>query len=272
MNATDRADEHPLPRSARARRPGSRTTSSARSTRARRVKSVVTLPRGHSPGTYWYHVHLHGLTESQVMGGLSGLLVVEGLKRLLPRSLQHVKERQLAIRNLQTDADHVVLGGREHRPDETVGAARQRPACCRAVARMRRDAAVADRQHRLRPLLRRHARRSPDDRHRGGRLARLARAQGEPPRAPARQALRRARDRWQTGQPTTSRRCTTTRASSTLPRADLARVTVTGPSESARTSRSRSASTRPASRSADALSSSSADSSSRSADGARSER
>ncbi len=73
------------------------------------IRSVVRLPRNHSPGTYWYHVHLHGLTESQTMGGLSGLLVVEGLQRLLPRSLQHVEERQFAIRNLQTDADHVVL-------------------------------------------------------------------------------------------------------------------------------------------------------------------
>ncbi len=42
------------------------------------VRSQVTLPRNHAPGTYWYHVHLHGLTEGQVMGGLSGLLVVEG--------------------------------------------------------------------------------------------------------------------------------------------------------------------------------------------------
>ncbi len=72
------------------------------------VKSVVKLPLGHSPGTYWYHVHLHGLTESQVMGGLSGLLVVEGLQRLLPRRLQHVQQRQLAIRNLQTIGDKVV--------------------------------------------------------------------------------------------------------------------------------------------------------------------
>ncbi len=75
------------------------------------VRSVVHLPLDHAPGTYWYHVHLHGLTEGQVMGGLSGLLVVEGLKRLLPRPLQNVKERQLAIRNLQTDGDAVVTDG-----------------------------------------------------------------------------------------------------------------------------------------------------------------
>ncbi|MDO8185508.1 multicopper oxidase family protein [Conexibacter sp. JD483] len=66
------------------------------------VKSQVTLPRDHPPGTYWYHVHLHGLTEGQVMGGLSGLLIVEDLKQLLPRRLRGIKERQLAIRDLQT--------------------------------------------------------------------------------------------------------------------------------------------------------------------------
>ena len=41
------------------------------------VKSIVDVPTDHSPGTYWYHVHLHGLTEEQVMGGMSGLLVVD---------------------------------------------------------------------------------------------------------------------------------------------------------------------------------------------------
>lgn len=68
----------------------------------RTVQSVIRLPRNHPPGTYWYHVHLHGLTEGQVMGGLSGLLVVEGLKELLPRPLRGIRERQLAIRDLQT--------------------------------------------------------------------------------------------------------------------------------------------------------------------------
>lgn len=72
------------------------------------VQSIVRLPRDHAPGTYWYHVHLHGYTEGQVMGGLSGLLVVEGLKELLPRPLRKIEERQLAIRNLQTSGDAVV--------------------------------------------------------------------------------------------------------------------------------------------------------------------
>lgn len=82
------------------------------------VRSVVRVPRDHAPGTYWYHVHLHGYTEGQVMGGLSGLLVVEGLERLLPRPLRRVKQRQLAIRNLQTEGDAVVTDGEQIDPTE----------------------------------------------------------------------------------------------------------------------------------------------------------
>jgi FtsP/CotA-like multicopper oxidase with cupredoxin domain len=66
------------------------------------VHTRVTLPLDHSPGTYWYHAHFHGLTEPQVMGGMSGLIVVEGLERLLPRSLRGVRQRQIALRDLQT--------------------------------------------------------------------------------------------------------------------------------------------------------------------------
>ncbi len=69
------------------------------------VRSTVTLPRDHAPGTYWYHAHLHPLTEPQVMGGMSGLIVVEGLERLLPRALRGVPQRQIAIRDLQVDPD-----------------------------------------------------------------------------------------------------------------------------------------------------------------------
>jgi FtsP/CotA-like multicopper oxidase with cupredoxin domain len=73
------------------------------------VKSVVDIPADHAPGTYWYHVHLHGLTEEQVMGGMSGLLIVDGLKQLLPPRLRHVRERQLAIRDVQSKGDSIVM-------------------------------------------------------------------------------------------------------------------------------------------------------------------
>lgn len=66
------------------------------------VHTKVTLPLDHSPGTYWYHAHFHGLTEPQLMGGMSGLIVVEGLQRLLPRALRGMRQQQIAIRDLQT--------------------------------------------------------------------------------------------------------------------------------------------------------------------------
>ncbi len=65
------------------------------------VRSKIVLPKDHSPGTYWYHAHFHGLTDPQVMGGMSGLIVVEGLERLLPKALRDVPQRQIAIRDLQ---------------------------------------------------------------------------------------------------------------------------------------------------------------------------
>jgi suppressor of ftsI len=68
------------------------------------VRSKVVLPKGHSPGTYWYHAHFHGLTEPQVMGGMSGLIVVEGLEKLLPKTLRDIPQRQIAIRDLQTSS------------------------------------------------------------------------------------------------------------------------------------------------------------------------
>ena len=66
------------------------------------VHTRVTLPLDHSPGTYWYHAHFHGLTEPQLMGGMSGLIVVEGLEKLLPPKLRGIRQRQIAIRDLQT--------------------------------------------------------------------------------------------------------------------------------------------------------------------------
>src|SRR5438270_8912113 len=42
------------------------------------------IPPNEPTGTFWYHSHLHGRVASQVFGGLSGLIVVEGLRDLLP--------------------------------------------------------------------------------------------------------------------------------------------------------------------------------------------
>lgn len=39
------------------------------------------VPADESPGLYWYHPHVHGFTNAQVLGGASGALIVEGIER-----------------------------------------------------------------------------------------------------------------------------------------------------------------------------------------------
>lgn len=72
--------------------------------------SVVTLPPDHPLGTYWYHVHFHGISEGQVGGGLSGLLIVDGLEDRLPPAMHDITQRQLAIRDVRTVAgDNAII-------------------------------------------------------------------------------------------------------------------------------------------------------------------
>src|SRR5207253_8114653 len=59
------------------------------------------IPPNHPAGTYWYHSHLHGRSNSQVFGGLSGLIVVEGLRDLLPPELRDVPEQTIVLKDLQ---------------------------------------------------------------------------------------------------------------------------------------------------------------------------
>jgi suppressor of ftsI len=82
------------------------------------VHSVITLPGDHPVGTYWYHVHLHGLTEEQVMGGMSGLLIVDGLEAKLPAGLRGIRQRQLAIRDVQTKGDSIIMDNEDIDPSK----------------------------------------------------------------------------------------------------------------------------------------------------------
>ena len=75
-------------------------------------KSKVEVPEDQATGTYWYHVHLHGISDEQVMGGLSGVLMVDGIRDLLPDDLAKVPERQIALRDAQTK-DRVMFTEKE---------------------------------------------------------------------------------------------------------------------------------------------------------------
>jgi FtsP/CotA-like multicopper oxidase with cupredoxin domain len=57
------------------------------------------------PGLFWYHPHAHGFVLKQMLGGMSGGLVIDGLEELFP-ILQGLPERFLFIK-------HAELSGRE---------------------------------------------------------------------------------------------------------------------------------------------------------------
>ena len=42
------------------------------------------IPLNEPPGVYWYHPHMHGLTQAQIMGGASGAIIVEGIEQIKP--------------------------------------------------------------------------------------------------------------------------------------------------------------------------------------------
>lgn len=57
------------------------------------------VPSYHTQGMFWYHPHPHGLTGSQVAGGLSGALMVGSILAYFPQ-YQGVRERTLLIRDM----------------------------------------------------------------------------------------------------------------------------------------------------------------------------
>jgi FtsP/CotA-like multicopper oxidase with cupredoxin domain len=58
----------------------------------------VAIPRDEPPGLYWYHPHIHGMSEPAVQGGASGAIVVDGIEELQPQ-LAGVPARVLIVRD-----------------------------------------------------------------------------------------------------------------------------------------------------------------------------
>lgn len=58
----------------------------------------VDIPADDPPGLFWYHSHAHGLSSQQIIGGLSGALVVEGSERFYP-FLKGLKERVMLLKH-----------------------------------------------------------------------------------------------------------------------------------------------------------------------------
>jgi FtsP/CotA-like multicopper oxidase with cupredoxin domain len=56
------------------------------------------IPPDQPPGVYWYHPHVHGMSNVQVQGGASGALIVEGIERAHPL-VAGLPERVLIVRD-----------------------------------------------------------------------------------------------------------------------------------------------------------------------------
>ena len=56
------------------------------------------IPDDEPPGLYWYHPHIHGFSSTQVSGGASGALIVEGIERANP-AVAGLPERVFVIRD-----------------------------------------------------------------------------------------------------------------------------------------------------------------------------
>jgi FtsP/CotA-like multicopper oxidase with cupredoxin domain len=56
------------------------------------------IPADEPPGLYWYHPHIHGFSTTQVIGGASGAIVIEGLERANAQ-VAGLPERVLIIRD-----------------------------------------------------------------------------------------------------------------------------------------------------------------------------
>jgi suppressor of ftsI len=68
------------------------------------IDYTLEIPRDHTPGLNWYHTHPHGESHRQVLDGLSGALVIEGIERYAPQ-VRDLRERVLVIRGVDIEHD-----------------------------------------------------------------------------------------------------------------------------------------------------------------------
>lgn len=63
---------------------------------------IIPIPKDHQPGVYWFHTHGHEFAERQLMGGLSGTLIVDGFQHQIPAT-ERLKERLLILKEFSPD-------------------------------------------------------------------------------------------------------------------------------------------------------------------------
>jgi suppressor of ftsI len=64
----------------------------------------VYIPLDQPPGLYWYHTHPHGESEQQVLDGMSGAIIVEGMERYAP-AVARLREQVIVLRGRSIEHD-----------------------------------------------------------------------------------------------------------------------------------------------------------------------
>src|SRR6266700_2221499 len=64
----------------------------------------LSIPLDQPSGLYWYHPHPHGESHRQVLDGMSGAIVIEGIDRYVPE-VRRLRERVLVIRGRDIEHD-----------------------------------------------------------------------------------------------------------------------------------------------------------------------
>ena len=64
----------------------------------------VQIPRDHTPGLFWYHTHPHGESHRQVLDGMSGAIVIEGMDRYV-HEVKGLRERVIVVRGRSIEHD-----------------------------------------------------------------------------------------------------------------------------------------------------------------------
>jgi suppressor of ftsI len=74
---------------------------------------TLDIPRDHLPGLHWYHTHPHGESHRQVLDGMSGALIIEGIEAYAPE-VRTLRERVLLIRELDIENNPHAAALRAH--------------------------------------------------------------------------------------------------------------------------------------------------------------
>src|SRR5467141_2910780 len=92
------------------------------------LRYAVQVPPDHPPGLYWYHTHPHGESHRQVLDGMSGALVIEGIQSYFP-ALAGLPERVLVVRgrSIKNDPHSGDLKQRVDLSSDVCGAEREAP-------------------------------------------------------------------------------------------------------------------------------------------------